>query len=187
MKHFFLAIFILLVCACQSDTSNTAKTQTDNAGVDKIVTKEKSNKAAAQETKEPEIKTIVFVCARGFDKSVIASSYFNEVMYEKRLHYKSVSRAADSTTRRSNSIPMAIITELLATGLTIQSTLIEDVSAEEIETAYKIIYLDKPPTSIENNKKAIFWNGIPPTKAGFDKTTNIIKEKVDKLVKEIGC
>jgi len=33
----------------------------------------------------------------------------------------------------------------------------------------------------------IFWDGIPPLKAGVDKTTNIIKAKVNELIKEIGC
>jgi len=182
MKCLVFPIIFLCLLGCQNDTHNNSKTKINSN--EAIESAETSKKLVAQ---EPEIKTIIFVCTWGFDKSVIASSYFNEVLKDKGFHYKAISRASKISKRNiNNSIPTAVLIDILSTGLTLQSSNVIQLSEDDINSAYKIIYLDTPSEVVNENNKEVLWDNIPPIKVGVDKTTAIIKEKVDKLVKEIG-
>jgi len=197
LQYFVLPILFLCLLACQSNTSDDLKTKTEPAKSLKPAETNKSSKI-----KEPEVKTIFFVCTWGFDKSIIAATYFNELLKDKRFPYKATNRALKMDKRNmNNNIPTNVLIDILSTGLTLQSTDVMLLSEADINSAYKIIYLDDPSeaktssktppktpkTPQSENSEMIFWDNIPPLKAGVDKTTAIIKEKVDKFVKEIGC
>jgi len=188
MKYLIYLILFLSLLSCQNDAKQShQKNETTNLTTPSKANQSNVNSNSKPTIPEPEINTLVFVCNYGFDKSVIAASYFNEVMKNKRLHYKAISRAAEANLHETNSIPTAILTDILSTGLTLQTTNVTTLSETEVNSAYKIICLDKPLENLKDHKNLIFWKDIPPLKAGIDKTTSIIKEKVDKLVKEIGC
>jgi len=183
MKHYSFFVALILLVACKSDNTVTS------TKVDKPVqtAATNTNEISSSNNKSPEVKNIVFVCSRGIDKSVIAAHYFNEVVVEKRLHYKAMSRASINDKYSTNNIPTAVLTEILSTGLSLHNTNVLSLEENAIDAAYKIIYLDDPPVKIGDEKKMMHWDGIPPIKAGVHKTTDIIKEKVDQFVKTIGC
>jgi len=188
MKYLIFVILFLSLLSCQNDTKQShQKNETADLTTPSKANQSNINTNDKPTIPKPAIKTIVFVCNYGFDKSVVAASYFNEVMKDKRFHYEAISRAAEANQRKTKSIPTAILTDLLSTGLTLQTTDITTLSEAEITSAYKVICLDKPNENLKDNQKLIFWEDIPPLKADAQNTTSIIKEKVDNFVKKIGC
>ncbi len=190
MKYIISAVLLLTLLACQTDTTpNQVKNESsalNNPSTENEITTLSKVSDNTLTLSEPEIQTIIFVCEYGFDKSVLAASYFNEQMKNKRLPYIAISRAAKSNKRKMNNIPTAILTDILSTGLTLRSTDVIILSQAELIDAYKVIFLDDLPLA-KSQQKLISWNNIPPLKVGVHKTLSAIKEKVDKLVKEIGC
>jgi len=108
MKYLTIVVLSLSLLSCQSDSGQSnQKNETPE-----LTTSSKANQSTPSKKiikdkpaiQEPELKTVIFVCNYGFDKSVIATSYFNEVIKDKGFHYEAISRAAKPNQRKTSRV-----------------------------------------------------------------------------------
>ena len=83
-----------------------------------------------------ERRTVLFLCAQGGVKSVMAAAYFNRLAQENSLPYVAVSAAAEDP---YPAVPEAVIDFLHAEGVSVRATEPRCVEEADLETASNVI------------------------------------------------
>ena len=130
---------------------------------------------------KPEPKEILFVCTHGAARSPIAAAYFNKMAKEQNLNYRAVFKGTE---------PDSVLTNETTKGLMKDQFNIKDwkpemVSENDINHANKIITFDCELPSNEISAKTVQWNGTPSISTDYNNARDIIKEKVNQLIKSL--
>jgi protein-tyrosine-phosphatase len=129
---------------------------------------------------------VLFVCEHGNVKSLMAASYFNQMVQERRLPFRAVSRgtAPDSTT-----VPPSIIQGLRADGFDVSSFHPSAVKASDVSASQRVITIGTVlpmDVQVASARSTIEqWNDVPPTSVSYGATRDSLKGHVKKLVEQL--
>src|SRR4051794_24960954 len=125
--------------------------------------------------------TIVFVCAHGAGKSVIATAYFNKLAAERGLPYRAAFRGV---------VPQAELSDRVLEGLrrdgvavpTGKPTVLGD---EDVEDATHIFAIGCAlPQKAESSGKAANWSDVPEDR-GYEAMRDAIVTHVKQLLDDL--
>jgi arsenate reductase len=128
---------------------------------------------------------VLFVCEHGNVKSLMAASYFNQLVQERRLPFRAVSRgtAPDSTT-----VPPAIIQGLRGDGFDVSSFHPSAVRASDVSASQFVITIGATlPTDIQSaaRSKIEQWNDVPPASVDYAASRDSLKAHIKRLVEQL--
>ncbi|MFK7814183.1 MAG: low molecular weight phosphatase family protein [Maribacter sp.] len=128
-----------------------------------------------------EPKEILFVCTHGAARSPIAAAYFNKMAKEQDLNYRAVFKATEPNSDLTNGT----VDGLSNDGFIISGWKPELVSENDTDNSFKIITFDCELPSNADSKKTEQWNGTPPISKDYEKARDIIKAKINRLLKTL--
>lgn len=126
-------------------------------------------------------KEILFICPHGAARSPIAAAYFNKLAKEKNLNYHAIFRG----TEPDKTLSTRTIEGLTAEGIDLKGWKPKLVSANEINTAYKIVTFDCKVAADNSAALQEQWNGTPSPSKEYDDYTALIKGKIKQLVEQL--
>ena len=130
---------------------------------------------------EKSSKEVLFVCTHGAARSPIATAYFNKIAKEKKLNYHAIFRGTE---------PDKALTPETDQGLNQDNFNILGwkpikVSLQDVEKAFKVITFDCSVPSQKSQAPHENWTGIPSISKDYKIARDVIKEKVEELIKEL--
>ncbi len=127
----------------------------------------------------PSLRRVVFVCLHGAAKSVIASSYLNQLAAERGLNICATAAGVDP----EPEIPAPVREGLLQEGLDVMRDRPRQVTPEELAAAWRIVsfgcnlsWVAPPGVTVER------WDEVPAVSDGFPAARDVIVAQVRRLL-----
>jgi arsenate reductase (thioredoxin) len=139
--------------------------------------------AGGAEEEQPVAKTVVFVCAHGNVKSLIAALWFERLAEERGLPIRAVSRGVAPET----PVPPAVVAYLAADGLTVGAFEPRALAPEDVEAAERVVMIGvAPPSWVAGTARAVeTWDGIPPTSEGYAESRDAMRKRIVALLESL--
>ena len=130
-------------------------------------------------------QTVVFVCEHGAAKSVLAASYFNHLVKERRLLFRAIARG----TAPDPQVPARVQEALAFEGLSHWPSTPAAIEPGELERAHTVVTFDQPEVGlgISGPVRLIEWNGVPPVSTDLDHAREEIIERVSVLLDDLAA
>jgi len=128
----------------------------------------------------PPSGTVVFVCAHGNVKSMIASQWFNRLAGEQGVAVRSVSRGVTP----ENPVPAPIAGRMRQDGFDLAAFEARALVPADAEAASRIVLIGvDAPSWVEGSGRPVErWDDIPPTSEGFEGTRDALRARVESLL-----
>lgn len=125
-------------------------------------------------------QTIVFVCEHGTVKSVLALAYFGQLVREKGLPFRAVSRG----TAPDSALPVFMIAGLRRDGVDIGPFTPARFSDSDVLSASGVVSFDQPnvASAVAGRVATIAWDRLPSVTANYGVARDSIKQRVAALV-----
>jgi protein-tyrosine-phosphatase len=136
--------------------------------------------------------TVVFVCAHGSIKSLMATERFNRLAEHRGLSIRAISRASNAEMVH-DKIPEMVVKEMAREGFAVGDVRPEVLSREEATSAIRLVQISKegpitqetdPTPAAAVDLKVERWNDIPSAFKAYETTRSMIAERVDALIEE---
>ena len=139
--------------------------------------------AAAEQTTAQQV---VFVCEHGNVKSLMATSYFNQLAAQRGLPFRAVSRgvAPDSTT-----VPKPIVAGLHADGVDVSDFHPSKFAVADVVDAARVIAIgtELPADTGAGRLRVERWNDVPPASTSYDAARSSLKAHVAELLDRLAA
>ena len=126
-----------------------------------------------------ENKTVIFVCEHGAAKSVVAATYLNKFAREMGLPIEALARG----TTPEDGLSAYAVAGLLADGLVPSEPAPQKLSAEELETADRVISFCELPEADPARNNIEYWDGVPAISEDYAKARDIIVAKLQAAMR----
>src|ERR1043166_9240147 len=100
----------------------------------------------------PKMNTVLFMCPYGGAKSVIATTYFNELAARDGLPYRAAALAAETP---YDAVPENVATFLSQEGFDVRTFKPRHVAATDLDAAAKVVSIDYDLSKLDTNGVAI--------------------------------
>lgn len=132
---------------------------------------------------ESDARRIVFVCAHGAAKSVLAASYFNLVAARRGLGIRAIARG----TEPDAAIAERVAEDLVAMGATVCVDEPEQLSEDDLARARLVVAFDQPQVAARagTHSAVIAWDALPSLSQQFEQGRAAIIARTDALVSEL--
>jgi protein-tyrosine-phosphatase len=122
---------------------------------------------------------VVFVCAHGAGKSVIAAAWFNKLASEQHLPYRAIARG---------TTPQKELSETAVAGLQRDGVLFPQdkplpLTSVDTTNAIRVVAFDPLPASIKASRVETF--DVPPPSGGYDESRDAILLHVRDVLKDL--
>jgi protein-tyrosine-phosphatase len=140
--------------------------------------------AAASDPKAPNERavpgTVVFVCAHGNVKSLIASQWFNRRAAERGLAVRAVSRGVAP----ENPVPPAIAGRLRQDGFDVTGFEARALAPADAEGASRMVMIGvEPPSWVGVTGRPVeTWDGIPPASESYEASRDALRARIEALL-----
>jgi arsenate reductase (thioredoxin) len=126
--------------------------------------------------------TVLFLCPHGAAKSVLAAAYFNQLAQTLDLPLQ-----ADSAGTEPDPVVAPVVVDMMKReGINVSHRQPRHVTAEDLNTAHRIISLGCSPESLGVTPERVEqWLDIPLVSQNPDEARTIIRKHVEQLVKEL--
>ena len=122
--------------------------------------------------------TIIFVCEHGAAKSVIAAAYFNRFAAQTGSDLRAMARGTNPDKELS---PQAIQV-LKEVGLTPTESFPQGLTAEEIQSAQRVVAFCDLPAEYHQAMVIEHWNDIPAVSENYEKARDAIIERIHQML-----
>lgn len=128
-------------------------------------------------------ETVVFVCAHGAAKSVIASALFDRLATERGLMVRSTAAGTEPDPQVSPGAAQG----LLAEGVDVRGFRPRSVTREELATASRVVAFGCDLTDLAPaGRRVEQWEDVPAVRDGFRTARDMIEARVRTLVGTFG-
>jgi protein-tyrosine-phosphatase len=129
-------------------------------------------------------KQIVFVCEHGNVKSLMAASYFNQLVAQRRLPFHAISRG---TAPDSATVPAPIVAGLQADGVDVSSFRPAAVDSVDVANAVRVVAISTQlPSKVRIDAPQIEqWNDVPAASSDYAAARAAIKAHVAELIERL--
>jgi arsenate reductase len=140
--------------------------------------------AAPAKRHESSTSQVLFVCEHGNVKSLMATSYFNQLAQERGLPWRAISRGSAPD---SNTVPTAILEGLKGDGFDVSAFHPAAVSTSDISKSRRIITISTAlPASVgvpEVTPEK--WDDVPPASVNYAESRDSLKAHVKQLFDQL--
>ena len=138
--------------------------------------------AFSQDKTQTETQTVLFVCARGVAKSVVAAAQFNQMAAERGLPWRAVARG----TAPDPSVPSTVVDGLKDEGLGVPPTFSPSVvTAADVKAAARVVMFDVGLPIDADPARVSRWDDLPSFSAGYAKASDAVRSKVESFLAEL--
>ena len=131
----------------------------------------------------PARNTILFLCAAGGAKSVMAAAYFNRLAEERALPYGAVAAAAEEPFA---AVPVPVADFLHADGFDVRAFKPRHVEEGDVENAGRVVSMECSLEAIDLSGTAVDrWDDVPKPSEDLDGSAAAIRRHVEALVEEL--
>jgi protein-tyrosine-phosphatase len=124
---------------------------------------------------------VVFVCAHGAAKSVLAGSYFNLLAEQAGIDARAVARGTEPDAEIAQRVRADAETNGVALCAS-QPTRLDDA---DVESADVLIAFDVQVPPLERSRQHLAWDGLPALSEDFDSGKAAILSRVEGLVADL--
>jgi hypothetical protein len=126
---------------------------------------------------------VVFVCAHGNVKSVVASAWFNKLAAERGIAARSVARGLEPP----SPVPPLIADHLRADGLELRGFEPAVLSPPDAAGAAWVILIgvEPPPWLLGTGTPAEVWRGVPPASERYELSRDALRRRIDVLLERL--
>jgi arsenate reductase len=137
-----------------------------------------------QPTPAPAVEQVLFVCEHGNVKSLMATTYFNELASKRRLPYRAVSRGVSPD---STSVPPKIASALDAEGFDGSGYHPSAVSASDVTASERVIAIGValPSAATPDTSTVEQWNDVPAASVDYAAARAALKAHVEDLIERM--
>jgi arsenate reductase len=134
---------------------------------------------AGPETR-PDSQTVVFVCEHGTVKSVIALAYFRQLVQERRLNIRAISRG----TAPDSAVPVRVREGLRLDGLLLGPFSPVRFTLADLASAITVVSFDQPSVAdiVGGRVPTARWDGLPAASEDYRIARDSIRHRVARLV-----
>src|SRR5262249_21543338 len=128
---------------------------------------------------------VVFVCAHGNVKSLIASEWFNRLAAERKSPLRAVARGLTP----ENPVPPPIVERLRQEGPDVADSEARALVPADAEGAVRLVFIGVEAPAWTERSAAILdrWDGIPPASERYDDSRDAIRARLEALLKELAA
>lgn len=125
-------------------------------------------------------QTIVFVCEHGTVKSVVASTWFNQLARQRHLAIRAVSRGTDL----QSEVPAFVREGLRRDGLALGPFTPTALADDDLRRALAVVTFDRPAVAARaiGTVPVMAWNGLPAVSVDYGIARDSIRARVTALV-----
>ena len=133
----------------------------------------------------PRERTVVFVCAHGNVKSLIASRWLERRAAERGVAVHAVARGLTP----ENPVPPAIAERLQRDGLAATGYEARALAPADVEQAARVVFIGaQPPDWIRHGGVAVdSWDDIPPASERYEESRDAMRARIEALLDEIAA
>ena len=126
--------------------------------------------------------TVLFICPHGAAKSVLASTYFEQLAKARGLKVRVESAGTDP----DPTVSPAVAAHLKRQGYPVPGSNPRKVTSKDFETADVVISIGCDLSGLpEPRGKLVRWDEVPPPSEDFARADEAIRKRVTKLIEEL--
>lgn len=127
---------------------------------------------------------VVFVCAHGNVKSLIASEWFNRLAAERELAVRAVARGLTP----ENPVPAPIAEHLRRDGLDVSGYEALTLAPADLEGASHLVFIGvEPPAWVGRSGPTVStWDGIPAASERYGASRDAMRVRIEALLTSLG-
>ena len=131
----------------------------------------------------PTPQRVVFVCAHGAAKSVLAAAEFNALAQACGAPMRAVARG----TAPDEVVAPVVAERLTRDGVDLGDTVPQALTRDDVQGALRVVTFDQPQvgTMFPTDVPIEMWNDMPPVSADFDRARQAIRVNVKTLVEKL--
>ena len=126
------------------------------------------------------VQTVVFVCAHGAAKSVLAGSYFNFLAAQQGIPARAIARGTEPDAEVSERVRL----DVDSVGATLCVDQPTRLMRDDITNADLLVAFDLDERELGGHPHRS-WNALPPLSGDFERARAVIVAHVQKLVAEL--
>ena len=123
---------------------------------------------------------VLFVCAHGGAKSVIAASYFNRLAEEQALPYAATAVSAEDP---YEAVPAPVADLLLRDGDDVRAFTPRPVEPRDVDDAVRIVTIGCELAGAQVER----WDDVPAASDDLEGSAAAIRRHVEALIEELGA
>lgn len=129
-------------------------------------------------------RTVVFACAHGNVKSLIASEWLNRRAAERGIAVRAVARGLTP----ENPVPPAIAESLRREGIDVAGFEAQALSPSDVEGVARLVMIGvEAPAWVERGRVPVEdWLGIPPASERYEESRDALRARIETLLDDIG-
>jgi len=126
---------------------------------------------------------VVFVCAHGNAKSLIASSWFNRLAGERGIAARSLARGLTP----ENPVPAAIAERLRREGIEVTGFEARPLTPTELDGRARLVLIgvQVPPWASHGGLEVETWDGIPPASENYEASRDALRTRIETLLEDL--
>ncbi len=126
---------------------------------------------------------VVFVCAHGNVKSLIASVWFDRLAAERGVAARSTARGLTP----ENPVPAPIAERLLREGFDVAGYEARGLAAADVEGASHLVLIgvDAPSWARRDGLAVLAWDDIPPASERYEASRDAMRARIDALLAQL--
>jgi protein-tyrosine-phosphatase len=123
---------------------------------------------------------VVFVCAHGNVKSLIASQWFNRLAAERGIGARSVARGVTP----QNPVPTAIADRLRREGMNLAAHHARSLAPADVEGAARLVLIGvvAPSWTRREGLEVESWDGIPAASESYEASRDALRARIEMLL-----
>ncbi len=126
---------------------------------------------------------LVFACAHGNAKSLIASSWFNRLAAERGIVTRSVARGLTP----ENPVPAPIAERLRREGIDLASFEAHPLTPTDLHARSRLILIgvQAPAWAARDGLAIETWDGIPPASENYEASRDALRTRLEQLLEDL--
>ena len=128
-------------------------------------------------------RTVVFVCAHGNVKSLIASRWLDRRAAERGMAVRAVARGLTP----ENPVPPAIVERLERDGLDVAGYEARALVPSDVEDAARVVFIGAEAPAWIRGEDAVVdsWDGIPPASERYEESRDAMRARIEALLDDV--
>jgi protein-tyrosine-phosphatase len=134
-------------------------------------------------TPRPSGGHVVFVCAHGNVKSLIAAEWFNRLAADRGMAVRAISRGLSP----EGPVPARIAERLRADGFDVSAFSSQTLAREDVRGARCLVMIGSAPPAWVPAEKVVVdaWDGIPPASESYGASRDALKDRIEALLRTL--
>jgi protein-tyrosine-phosphatase len=123
---------------------------------------------------------VVFVCAHGNVKSLVASEWFNRRAGERGIRARSVARGLTP----ENPVPAQVAERLRRDGMDVAAFEARRLAPADLGGASRLVLIgvEAPSWATRDGLEVVEWKGIPPASESYEASRDAMRERIETLL-----